>query len=497
MENKKKSANPESREALYTNMGKIIESFSPILKENLIIKNALDEIVDNKVSIIYDALLSLNIYIQYVNIELAFILRACFRANLDAEKRYSIKWINCIILESYKYLYGYGNGRKKSLWVSKVKPILKVINDQEFEKKFISLENQVIKFGESNITNLMQRDLSFHYDLEPLLVYNMLMGLSEEEEVRRMISFMDLLQNISFFTSKYIIKYKVYIDIKPKSILKYAFTLSDFDIFRNGKDELYLISEDTIKNHAQRLEKLIHQQSLLDAIHSQFKNIDKNSMAPVYRIIEIQKVAIQLTFLYIDLASALRAFISSEYTIEKQLSVKQVNIIIYEGFNKLYGINDSQDSFWNKYISPIISESVNETTSDEFNSIEQEFQTLKLKIKTFSSNRQLSVHLHEGIPKVYSMLHYLNPIEELQKALLLLNFLPKILNFLTGCLHLIDLKNQVINEKRIASNNEQIDKIISLLKKVPNNRQKDDLIKMLDRFKNGEFFDEIKSRKKK
>lgn len=44
--------------------------------------------------------------------------------------------------------------------------------------------------------------------------------------------------------------------------------------------------------------------------------------------------------------------------------------------------------------------------------------------------RQLSVHYHEGIVKVYNMLHDLNPIEEFQKALQLLNILPKVLQFL-------------------------------------------------------------------
>ena len=48
MDNKKLPATPESRNALYENMGKTIESFSPILKENIIIKEMLDEGVDNK-----------------------------------------------------------------------------------------------------------------------------------------------------------------------------------------------------------------------------------------------------------------------------------------------------------------------------------------------------------------------------------------------------------------------------------------------------------------
>jgi hypothetical protein len=492
MNDKKIPASLESRNALYENMGTTIESFSPILKGNIILSEILKEKLENNAYKIFDAFLSLNIYVQYTNIELASVLRACFRANLPAEKRYNIKWINCVILESYKHLYGYGSAKKKSLWISKVKPLLKVIKHQEFGQNLENLENQIIEFGESDITNLEQRNLSFHYDLEPLLVYDMLIGLSEEEEVQRMICFMDLLQNISFFVSKYINEHAVLMNIEPKALLKYAFTFSDFDIFQNNRDNIHSTMESAIQSHAQRLDTFIRQQSLPELIKQKFKDINSDSINPIYRLIEIQKTAIQLTYLYIDLASATKAFISSEYTIEKQLSLKQINIIIYEGYNKLYGLNgESEDSFWQKYICPIALENEDDSISDEFNSINQELQTLKEKVETFDKQRQLSVHLDKGIPKVYSMLHNLNPVKEMQKALLLLNILPKILNLLTKCLHIIDLRSRTNHEKRMASTYETIDNIINLMKKMPNTQQKEDLMKMLGKFKTGEFFDEI------
>ena len=493
MNNKKIPATPESRKALYENMGKTIESLFPILKKNIILKEILDENTEDKKFTIFDGFLSLNIYVQYISIELASVLRACFRANLLAEKRYNIKWINCVILEAYKYLYGYEKKRKKSLWVSRVKPFLELVSHQDFEQDFRTLENLIIEFGKRDITNREHRKLSFHYDIEPLLVYEMLMELNEEEEIQRMINFMDLLQDISLFISKYIKGYEVKINVEPKSLAKYAFTLSDFDVLQNNKEFLYSTLEDTIKNHSQRLDKFICQQNIPQWINRQFKDIDSESITFIHRFIEIEKVAIQLTYLYIDLASAHRAFFSSEYTIEKQLSLKQVCIIIYEGYNKLYGFDDNpEDSFWKKYIYPVILE--NESISDEFNLIDQELQLLKIKIKALAKQRQLSVHLFEGIPKVYSMLHNLNPIKELHNSLQLLNIMPKIINFLTRCLHIIDLRNRTNHEKRMVSTYEKIDNIIGLLKKTPSTQQKEDLIKMLEKIKTGEVFDEIKRR---
>jgi len=426
-----------------------------------------------------------------MNIELASILRACFRASSPAEKRYNLKWINCVILEGYKYLYGYGRKKKKSLWVSKIKPMVEILKDREFEHDFEIIETRIIEFGKNNITNKEYRDLSFHYDLEPLSVYNMLMELGEEEEAQRMISFfMGLLQEISLFVSKYLKDYEIHVNVEPKSISKYEFAFTDLDIFQNSKDNLYSTLKEAIQGHSQRLDEFFHLQKLPDWIIQEFKNIDSETIAPIHKCIEIVKVAIQLTYLYIDLASASCAFISSEYTIEKQLSLKQINTIIYEGYDKLYGLSDdSEDSFWKKYVSPIALENKDETIFDNFNFVEQELQTFKLQVKTFERQRQLSVHLDKGIVRVYSMLHNLNPIVELHKALQLLNILPKILDFLTKCFYLI----QANHEKKMAPTYETIDNIINLIKNVPDTQQKENLIKILESIKTGDFLTTYKT----
>ena len=498
MIDKKTPATPETRNALYENMGKTIEIFSPNLKKHIILKELLDKNILNDESIIFDSFLSLSIYAQYTSIELASVFRACFRANLPAEKRYNIKWINCVILEAYKHLYGYGGKRKKSLWALHIKSALQLVNDSKFIQDCSDLENHLIKFGTDEITNVEQRNLSFHYDPEPVSVYEMLMGLNEEEEAQRLNRFMKLLEKITLFTSKYIGKYKATINEEPKLISRYEFTLFELDIFQNKKDILFSESGNAIKSHSERLDTFILHQNIPTKINQHFENLDEESVAPIHRLLEIEKIAIQLTFLYIDLASALRAFISSEYVLEKQLSLKQVIIIVYEGFNKLYGIDDnSQNSFWKKYVCPVISQTTENTTLCEFNSMDKELQELKLNIKSFSNQRQLSVHLDKGLIEVYSMLHNMNPFKELQKALLLLNFLPKFLNFLNKCLYIVELNSQSIHEKRMAPTYEKIDNVMNMLEKAPDNQQKEDLIEMLRKVKSGDFFDEIMKRKRK
>lgn len=492
-----KPASSETLNALYKNMGRIIEDFSPILKINILRKEALDANIENNISKILEALLSLNIYFLYMNIELASLQRACHRANQPAEKRYNIKYINCVILEGYKHLYGYKSKRRKSLWISKIKPLLALIQEQEFEKDYKDLENQIIEFGENNITDHEQRNLSFHYDPEPISVYDMLMELSEETEAQRMIPFLDLLQNISSFVLKYIGKYNSYIHIDPQTIVKYVFSFSDIDIFSNNKDSLYATLEVAIKNNSMRLDQFAWQQGFPAKINKHFKEIDQDLNFFISQFMQVGKSAIQLTYLYIDLASASRAFISSEYTIEKQLSLKQINTIIYEGFNKLFGLEENkEDSFWEKYISPIVLEDNNESTYEEFSALTEELNLFQEEIKKCGTQRQLSVHLDKGIVEVYKMLHNLDPIKEFHKALRFLTILPKVLNFFTKCLHIVDVKRKVDYEEKMQPTYQKLDNLVSLLEKSPNIPQKEELIRMINKLKTGEFIDEILKRRK-
>lgn len=496
--NNKRPATPETRKALYENMGKTIEMFSPILRQQIILKEFLNETELNSESRIFDAFISLSIFSQYTSIELSAVLRACFRANLPAEQRYNIKWINCVIHEAYKYLYGYGKKRRNSLWMTGVKKALRVDSDLKLMQDLSDLEYHIIEFGEKKITDKEKRDLSFHYDLEPISVYNMLMGLNEEDEVQRLISFMKLLDKISLFVSKHIGKYNITTNQKHEGFSKYAFTLFELDIFKHNKDLLFSESEKVIQNNSLRLDEFIRHQDIPTKIVQHFEKIEDESIESIYRLTEIEKVAMQLLFLYIDLASALRAFLSSEYAIERQLSLKQVNTIIYEGFNKLYLLSEnSENSFWNMYICPLMSKTEDNSILEKFNLLNIELQKLKLSIISYSDQRQLSVHFDKGIPEAYSMLHNMNPFEELKKSLLIFNFLPKLLEFLTMCLHVIEFNNQIMHENRMAPTYEKIDKIIDLLKKSPDSQQKYDLIENLKKFKTGEFLDEIMKKKRK
>lgn len=484
-------ATSETRLLLYENAKKVIEDTSPILKEKILIKEILNKNTEQRDFRIFDALLSVSIYLLYVNIKLAVITKACLRPSLNYEKRFNFKRVNNFILEAYKYLYGYGKKKKKSLWITEIKPILKLIPDEKFHSRYAFLTNHIDKFGKDNITNLEQRNLSIHYDLEPLLVYNMLTNISEEKEIQRMIVFMDLLKEIQLFILEYIGKHPPSVNIINTNSSKYSFSFSDFNIFRDKKEELNLSLKESIQNNSNLLDSFCSKQKIPKLIKQKFRDIDNKLSVTIDELFEIQKVSIHLLYIYVDLATAMRNFIESEYSIEKQLSMSQINTIVVEGYNKIYGLNKSKNSFWKMYITPVVFQSKNKELNTKFKSIEQKLDVLKTKVQSFSEDRHLSIHLEQGIPKTYSMLYNLNPLNEFSKAQEMLNFMNQLLEFLNKCLYSIDERRMINHQKDMESTNKIIDDIINILRKFPYDLEVKENIKLLEKIKSGELLNEI------
>ena len=68
-----------------------------------------------------------------------------------------------------------------------------------------------------------------------------------------------------------------------------------------------------------------------------------------------------------------------------------------------------------KYITPLVAGNTDQSLCNDYEVLSEGLLKLKQEIRKLDEQRQLSVHYHEGIVKVYNMLHDLNPIEEFQK----------------------------------------------------------------------------------
>lgn len=492
MDNSKIPASPARRKELCDMFGVTIEDFSRTLMTEIILYESCYTSSEDYKTDAFEGLHCLNIYALYVNIELASLLRATLSAELPAEQRYNAKFLNSTVLEAYKYLYGYGKGRKKSLWHTKIRPLLKAGNNDAFVQDLGSLENKIVNFGESNITDQNQRDLSFHYDQKPKLVYEMLISISEEDEVKKVIPFLDLLNHITLLVQKYRLDYwpvKVaFRNINWNSI----FPSFDFDVFQNQKKRLYESLSENIISFAESADQIFRYRNVKGWAKD---NLEDNGSETIIHLIEISNVATHALFLYIDLASALRSFIRAEHIIEKQLAVKHINTIYYEGIDKLIGGYDKNDnSLLKKYMSPIIQEYGNDSILNEYLTVLSDLRFLDHDRETVKNQRQLSVHLFEGVRETYYMLQRLDPKAEIQKIPLILDVLPKVINISKKCLHLVDVRIQEDNKKKRENREAKADDLISLIRSNTHNTitEKQELINMLEDIKSGRVFDKLR-----
>ncbi len=484
----KNDASPEKREELINVLGSSIKESTLFLETLLVEKKALKEVTITREIKVLNAFVDLGIFVNYVNIELSSITRACLRAKILAEKQYNLKFINCIILESYKYLYGYGKGVKKSFWIKNIAPIRKVVNDPQVIEDLEKIEKLIIEFRDCNITNKDNRDLSIHYDLDPFLIYDMLRELNEYDEIQRVLAFLPLFSELHSFANGYILKHirQCFVDPRFQEEIKRILTPKRFSYFDTG---LASSLDKKIIGNKKYIDWLISKQKGIQQLAMQEK--DNVSVEPLHLTSQILKVQTFIYLLIIDLYSATKTFIMSEYSIEKQLCLKHINTIIYEGFNKLYGVDNNEGTYWDSYILQVenkLKSVLNERLSDQLN---QKLQILRPTIKGFAEQRKLSVHLEDGIEEIYYMLVNLKPIVELQKPVDFTETIIQVLFQLLSMLNLID-KQLDKDSKSIRLNTIQTaEKILAQLKKSPDCQEKEEKIQLMQQMISGELFDNL------
>lgn len=454
----KKAASEQSLQLLYKNMGESICMFFPILNNCVNTFNAINQIVPNKISdentrnkfILWKNLLSLELILLHSNIEIATSLRADFHSTLLNEKRYNLKFINVTTLEGYKYLLSFGKAKNKSVW-HEIKKLADKSNDQEFKDECISIEKKLECFGNKE-TNKRLREVAVHFSKSPIQVYNDLMEISEEKEVKRASAFMAILQSISIFINKYINKYQLlsYISSLPSDEI---FLWEKINHFVDQENHLYEKMGAAIPIYSKRLEQFVKLYNIPDKVKEHL-NLDKNSINQLNHLLESFQPSIHIVYLYLDIACAVRAYLKSEYYIEKQLNLRRINVIVYEGFKLLYGYTEEEqsESFWNKNISSTIAQSTDSASNILLNNIE-------VKLRDLSQNsvinnpdlRHLSVHYRDkrinNIPLIFKKLIRLNPILEMDKSLKLLKILPPLFEAMQSAVKIVHKDAQIQQQK--------------------------------------------------
>lgn len=123
--------------------------------------------------------LHVRIVIQFALLELTCVAKALLNTKHPYAKRYHNKNLKAYGSECYKMLYHFGKARKHSIW-SKFEGTVAALGDTELTERYKNITKQLTTFGDTQIDKPL-RDITMHYDVDMLAVYDKTVALKSEE----------------------------------------------------------------------------------------------------------------------------------------------------------------------------------------------------------------------------------------------------------------------------------------------------------------------------
>ena len=464
----KVSLEQHSKEMTYWHK-KLIEAYDLKKKENRCYLNNNITVMEIYVSVLY------------AMIAIATFLRADFKSNITAEKRLNLKYFHFISTEFYKAIFIVK--QPNTLW-HKFESLLLIGNN----KTLTELVNQINDASSDFRTNYFdseKRDISLHYDCNLERVYKYLCDIEEESEVKHITSLFALLQPLSLICSLYL---KI---IYPEEGTTDAIDESKWhQKFRAElRNNIYDKIGDSLQNFATCLDHNMESYMVIDK--PQVRSLlSDNNYAHISAFRECIKLSVLLHYFYLDLGTAVRGYLVSENYYEQQLHVIRINVIIYEGYKKIFLPRNHDDqgqsiSLWEQYVRiPVLASGSNESIA--------EMKAIAKILEDYSNNKDIKDirHSYSHFRKnnklylidLWSEVISLNPITELNKAIDFLKLLSRIIKFSKPSLEHFDKKEHERVQKELLSPLE--DMFIKAIVSCRSRDERENLLKYKEEFKN-------------
>lgn len=140
--------------------------------------------------------------IKFILVDLQTIMTSCYKADRFYEKRYHLKNLYAGMLEGYKLLYGFGKIRRHTIWARMGEHFKEYM--ETCEDRFVSLAALRNKYDEitqsllnieTTISDRDDRNLTYHYDDDLLLVYRLTLKMDSEDRAGlKFIEYMQVLK---------------------------------------------------------------------------------------------------------------------------------------------------------------------------------------------------------------------------------------------------------------------------------------------------------------
>lgn len=398
--------------------------------------------IDNDITV-----MEIYVLVLYTIIAIATFFRGDFNSEYAAEKRLNLKYLSFVSTEFYKSLFIIN--KPNTLW-HKLESILSIGNHASLIE-IIDEVNKASSRFQTDCFNSKRRDISIHYDTDLDVVYRHLCEISEEDEAKHISSLLAILQPLSLVCSLYLhSEYpsgSLFTTIQQENII--------LKRFRKGLyEKIYGLTGSNIQSFAKRLDQNMNTYHLIDRPKvKDLLSVDCHSRLSQFR--ECFKLGILLHYLYLDLGTAVRGYLRAENYYEQQLNVVRINVIIYEGYKKIFLPQcDNNQSLWNLYIKTPILATTSIENADEAEAIEHILQNYSTN-KDIENIRHHYSHFRKGkklsIIDLWSDIIAINPISELSKDLDFLKLLGRIIRLNQPCLEYFAQKEHERNQLNLTA----------------------------------------------
>ena len=356
-----KPASKETLDMLYINMGDTIKELFPMLIEAIGLIDQIDNYdqssaIEEKQVADFRSILELQTCVLYSIIEICTNLRGDLRSTNNVEKRANLRYT--VIVTSKLFKAAFSDKEKNNLW-SRVVNTLNSGMAAEERKQYSSIEKAIREYNERYfVHDKDNRNLSVHYDYDPIVYYKYFCDLQEEKESVRICALLAILQPLNALLGTRIEVYKLLLPFLKTHVDTRLWEINN--IFQDKSNVIYNKSGDTLIKFGNSIDRIMKSYQLPENNHEALSYLI--SEEEINRLKDARKygnIGAILHFVYIDLCAAIRGYFSSDYYMEKQLHLIKINLLTYEGFKKIFRANPKviENSYWKEHIYDVLNNS--------------------------------------------------------------------------------------------------------------------------------------------
>lgn len=448
---------------------------------------SVHERCDETTPILLRDVLELRMDVKFILVDLQTSMQICFASSKAYEKRYHLKNLYAGMLEGYKLLYGFGKMRKHTIWARIKEDLLTTAQKNKVRSDlfdaFIRLYENIteqLRAIESTRSDQDNRNLTFHYDDDLLLVYRLTLKTdSEEKAAQKYIEYMKVLSSMLEFS---------YLVERTEALTGVVLPSNT-----GNNDEIFLLLlqkiADTFRKHPLLptvLSSAVDQGAKQLDSFADYKigvnNIDEYINRSIVSMASIPEIGIMkqlldiqmlLTFMMADISTILLGFIGADCKVEHPLLLRRLTISRVSALSHLVGYKDGDsNSMWRRITDVIPSD--NQKLLNEAYEITQELKTMRKSGDCDA--RALYIHLidnntfNSNIPAIVKNLSDISIISEIglsQKMVTLYGKISRFLAKLMSALSELAKKSRIESTMQIKKQMDEI-RVLASHPKCPN-----------------------------